>query len=57
MLVVCQDIDGSLSSILLFDISVIEAYVNENNPKCANHIIKQLKAYVKSNNYDISYDP
>ena len=54
---ICQDIDENLSSMLLFDTSGIEAYVTENNPKYANRIIKQLKAYSKANNFDDSYDP
>ena len=36
---------------LLFDTSGIEAYVTENNPKYANRIIKQLKAYAKANHF------
>ena len=35
----------------------IEAWVTENNPKYANRIIKQLKAFKKSHNLDDSYDP
>lgn len=54
---ICQDIDNSLASMLLFDTSGIEAYVTENNPKYSNSIIKQLKAYAKANNFDSSYDP
>lgn len=54
---ICQDIDNNLASMLLFDTSGIEAYVTENNPKYANRIIKQLKAYAKANNFDDSYDP
>ena len=54
---ICQDIDKNLSSMLLFDTSGIKAYVTENNPKYANRIIKQLKAYAKSHNFDDSYDP
>ena len=54
---ICQDIDGKLASMLLFDTSGIEAYVTENNPKYANRIIKQLKSYAKANNFDDSYDP
>ena len=54
---ICQDIDNNLASMLLFDTSGIEAYVTENNPKYANRIIKQLKAYAKANNFDVSYDP
>lgn len=42
---------------LLFDTSGIEAWVTENNPKYANRIIKQLKAYKKAKNLDDSYNP
>lgn len=41
----------------IFDSSGIEAFVTENNPKYANRIIKQLKAYAKANNFDKNYDP
>ena len=41
----------------IFDSSGIEAFVTENNPKYANRIIKQLKAYAKAHNFDESYDP
>ena len=41
----------------IFDTSGIEAWVTENNPKYANRIIKQLKAFKKSHNLDDSYDP
>ena len=54
---ICQNIDNNLASMLLFDTSCIEAFVNENNPKYANRILKQLKAYAKANNFDGSYDP
>ena len=54
---ICQDIDGNLASMLLFDTSGIEAYVTENNPKYANRIIKRLKAYAKANHFDDSFDP
>lgn len=54
---ICQSIDNSLATMLLFDTSGIEAYVTENNPKYSNRIIKQLKAYAKANNFDNSYDP
>ena len=49
---ICHSIDNSLASIQLFDTSGVEAYVAENNPKYANHIIKQLKAYAKTNNFN-----
>ena len=54
---ICQRIDKEKSSMLLFDTSGIEAWVTENNPKYANRIIKQLKAYKKSKGLDDSYDP
>ena len=54
---ICRDIDNNLASMLLFDTSGIEAYVTENNPKYANRIIRQLKSYAKSMNFDGSYDP
>ena len=53
---ICRDIDNNLASMLLFDTSGIEAYVTENNPKYANRIIRQLKSYAKSMNFDSSYD-
>ena len=54
---ICLDINGKLASMLLFDTSGIEVYVTENSPKYANHIIKQLKAYAKANNFNASYTP
>ena len=40
----------------IFDSSGIEAFVTENNPKYANRIIKQLKAYAKTMGFDKNYD-
>lgn len=54
---ICQAIDSSLASMALFDTSGIEACVTENNPKYANRIIKQLKAFQKANKLNDSYDP
>lgn len=54
---ICHDIDSNLASLLLFDTSGIKAYVTENNPIYTNRIIKQLKAYAKSNNFNSSYNP
>lgn len=54
---ICQQIDAAKASMTIFDSSGIEAYVQENNPKYANRIIKQLKAYAKAHDYDSSYDP
>ena len=44
---ICQAIDSAKADMTIFDSSGIEAFVTENNPKYANRIIKQLKAYAK----------
>ena len=54
---ICQAIDSAKADMTIFDSSGIEAFVTENNPKYANRIIKQLKAYAKAHNFDESYDP
>lgn len=54
---ICQRIDPSKASMTIFDTSGIEAFVTENNPKYANKIVKQLKAYKKTYGFDNSYDP
>ena len=54
---ICQNLDPALASMTIFDTSGIEAWVTENNPKYANRIIKQLKAFKRSHNLDDSYDP
>ena len=54
---ICQRIDKEKASMLLFDTSGIEAWVTENNPKYANRIIKQLKAFKKTHGLDESFDP
>lgn len=54
---ICQKLDPHLASMAIFDTSGIEAWVTENNPKYANRIIKQLKAFAKANNFDKYYDP
>lgn len=54
---ICQRIDTYKASMALFDTSGIEAWVAENNPKYANRIIRQLKAYKKAQKLDDSYDP
>ena len=54
---ICQDIDKTLASMSIFDTSGIEAFVTENNPKFANRIISQLKAYAKTMGFNKSYDP
>ena len=45
---ICQAIDSMKADMTIFDSSGIEAFVTENNPKYANRIIKQLKAYAKA---------
>lgn len=54
---ICQAIDSAKADMTIFDSSGIEAWVTENNPKFANRIIKQLKAYAKANHFDSNYDP
>ena len=54
---ICQDIDSAKADMTIFDSSGIEAFVTENNPKYANRIIRQLKAYAKAKNFDKNYDP
>ena len=54
---ICQAIDSSKADMTIFDSSGIEAWVTENNPKFANRIIKQLKAYAKVRHFDSNYDP
>jgi hypothetical protein len=54
---ICQAIDSAKADMTIFDTSGIEAWVTENNPKYANKIVKQLKAYAKANHFDSNYDP
>jgi len=54
---ICQAIDSAKADMTIFDSSGIEAFVTENNPKYANRIIKQLKAYAKTMGFDKNYDP
>jgi hypothetical protein len=54
---ICQTIDSEKADMTIFDSSGIEAFVTENNPKYANRIIKQLKAYAKSHGFNNSYNP
>lgn len=54
---ICQKLNPHLASMTIFDTSGIETWVTENNPKYANRIIKQLKAFAKANNFDKNYDP
>ena len=54
---ICQAVDSAKADMTIFDSSGIEAFVTENNPKYANRIIRQLKAYAKANSFDKNYDP
>lgn len=54
---ICQEIDPHKAAMTIFDTSGIEAFVTENNPKFANKIVKQLKAFKKAHKLDDSYDP
>ena len=44
---ICQAVDSAKADMTIFDSSGIEAFVTENNPKYANHIIRHLKAPYK----------
>jgi hypothetical protein len=54
---ICQTIDPKKALMTIFDSTGIEAYVKENNPKYANRVVKQLKAYAKAMGFDKTYDP
>jgi hypothetical protein len=54
---ICQAVDASKADMTIFDSSGIEAWVKENNPKFADRIIRQLKAYAKKMGFDKSFDP
>jgi len=54
---ICQAIDSNKANMAIFDSSGIEAFVAENNPKYADRIIRQLKAYAKAMDFNKSYDP
>ncbi|MCL2719697.1 MAG: transposase [Lachnospiraceae bacterium] len=54
---ICQEIDAAKADMTIFDSSGIEAWVTENNPKYADRIIRQMKAWSKSMNFDKSFDP
>jgi len=54
---ICQEIDGRLAAMTVFDTSGIEAFVTENNPKYANALIKRLKAWKAAKAIGDSYDP
>ena len=54
---ICQAIDSAKADMSIFDSSGIEAFVTENNPKYANRIIRQLKAYAKAQGFNKSFDP
>lgn len=54
---ICQAIDSYKADMTIFDSSGIETFVTENNPKYANRIIRQLKAYAKTKGFHKSNDP
>lgn len=53
---ICQNIDSGLASMTIFDTSGIEAYVQENNPKFINALIKRLKTWKTAKGLGDSYD-
>lgn len=54
---ICQSIDSAKAAMTIFDFSGIKTWVTENNPKYANRIIKQPKAYAKAMHFGENYDP
>jgi hypothetical protein len=54
---ICQEIDGGLASMTIFDTSGIEAFATENNPKYTDSLIKRLKAWKSAKAISGSYDP
>lgn len=46
-----RSIDSAKADMTVFDTSGIETFVTENNPKYANRIIMQLKAYEKAHEW------
>lgn len=54
---ICQAIDAAKADMAIFDSSGIEAFVQENNPKYADRIIRQLKAYMKTLDKNSGFDP
>jgi len=54
---ICQEIDSARADMTIFDSSGIEAWVRENNPKFADRIIRQVKAYARAMKFGDSYDP
>ena len=54
---VCMAIDSEKASMSIFDTTGIEAWVQENNPKYANSLIRGMKAWAKAKGLDSSFDP
>ncbi len=54
---ICQAIDAYKADMTIFDSSGIEAFVQENNPKYTNRIIKQLNSYAKNYKLDKNFSP
>lgn len=54
---VCQAIDSDKASMCIFDTTGIEAWVQENNPKYANSLIRAMKTWAKSKGLGDSFDP
>lgn len=54
---ICQTIDSAKADMTVFDSSGIETFVTENNPKYANQIIKQIKTFATSVEFDKNYNP
>lgn len=54
---ICTEIDPTLAAMTIFDTSGIEAYVEENNPKYVDAVIRKLKAWKTVMGLPDSFDP
>ena len=54
---ICQAINSAKADMTILTLPALKHSLPKNNPKYANRIIRQLKAYAKSRGFDKSYDP
>lgn len=52
-----QAMDAAKIDMTIFDSSDMEAFIQENNPKYADRIIRQLRAYMKTLDKNSGFDP
>ena len=54
---ICQAIDPELASMTIYDSTGIEAYVQENNPKFLNTVIRSMTSFAKAQGLGDWFDP